>query len=86
MANITHNPMPTVSCPYCGRKYAPGEIFIPKEFFGTATMVDDENYYGSAMNLVERYTCDKCNNLFEVHAEVSFSCERLVVGNFDEIF
>lgn len=86
MANLNSNPIQVVSCPYCGKKYAPSEIFIPKAFLGTANMVDDENYFGNAMDLSDTYTCDKCNNLFEVKASISFNCERAILKSFEENF
>jgi hypothetical protein len=87
MADINKtNPMPTLCCPFCGKRYAPSEIFIPKEFFGTASMVDNEHYFGREMDLTERYSCDRCGNTFGVVAEISFTCSRMIYDNFDENF
>ena len=75
-----------LSCPYCGKRYFPGEIFMPKNFLGTATFIGDDLYIGSDMELSETYTCDNCNSVFRVTADVSFTCEKTDIGNFDENF
>ena len=86
MANLNSEPIKTISCPYCGKKYAPSEIFVPHAFFGDAKMIDAENYFGAPMDLCDTYTCDSCNNLFEVRADISFIVERAVLKSFDENF
>jgi hypothetical protein len=75
-----------IYCPHCGKKYFPSEIFVPKDFLGTAFFVDDEMYMGTQMDLVESYTCDACNNIFRVEAEVSFASTKSKISNFDENF
>lgn len=73
-------------CPYCGKKYFPGEVFMPKNFLGTAFFVDDDMYIGKGMDLTETYTCDSCSNIFGVRAEVTFTCSKTKIGSFDENF
>jgi hypothetical protein len=84
MENIRNDHI--LSCPYCNKRYFPGEIFIPKNFLGTACFISEELYIGNDMELTETYTCDACNNIFKVSAEVSFTCSRTKIGNFDENF
>ena len=75
-----------IKCPYCSREYFPSEIFIPKHFVGTAFHVTEDLYLGSDMELTESYTCDRCNSSFRIVAEVKFTCEKTVFGNFNEDF
>ena len=83
MENITNSHI--ISCPHCGKKYFPSEIFVPKNFLGTAFYITDEIYVGSDMDLQERYTCDACNNTFCVEAHVSFKSYESKIKNFDEL-
>lgn len=76
----------TIRCPYCNRRYFPSEIFIPKNFLGTAVSLDDVSYFGDRMDLAETYTCDTCDNIFEITAEVSFLVTRSKVENFKDSF
>lgn len=79
----------TISCPVCGREYAPSEIFIPKYFMGNIKdKVLDENgkielFNGTDMDLSETYICDGCNNTLKIKADIKFdvSC---VFECFDE--
>ena len=84
MENLDNNTL--IFCPYCNKKYFPSEIFVPKNFLGTAFFVDEDMYMGSLMDLAETYTCDKCNNRFKVEANISFSCSELKIRNFEEDF
>lgn len=84
MENISNDHI--IKCPYCNREYFPGEIFIPKSFFGSAFHLSETMYLGSDMELKESYTCDSCNGTFEVEAKVSFEVFKSNIGNFDEIF
>ena len=79
MAN-TNN---VIVCPYCYRKYSPSEIFVPSAFFGKSVMVNDD-VIGKGMDLSESYTCDDCNQMFTITAEVSFNCKKTTIGNFEE--
>ena len=76
----------TIRCPYCNKRYFPSEIFIPKNFLGTATSLDDVSYFGTLMDLEETYTCDCCDNIFEVVANVSFTVTKSKVENFTDSF
>ncbi len=71
----------TINCPYCGKKYFPSEIYIPKNFLGDAFYVNDELYIGDFMDLKETYTCDKCQNIFKVFADVKFRSEKTRLNN-----
>ena len=84
MENIRNNHL--IFCPYCGKKYFPSEIFVPKDFLGTAFFVDDEMYMGTQMDLVESYTCDACNNIFRIEADVKFNCKKSKINTFNEDF
>ena len=75
-----------ITCPYCGKEYFPSEIFIPKNFLGTACHIDNDMYLGQDMDLTESYTCDNCNNIFVVNAEVTFSCKKSKINTFNEDF
>jgi hypothetical protein len=75
-----------ICCPYCGKKYFPSEIYVPKNFLGTAFYVDDDMYMGCDMDLQEKYTCDSCNNLFIVEAEVTFNSKKSKINTFNEDF
>ena len=70
-----------IVCPYCGKKYFPSEIYIPNNFLGNARQLTDTLYVGDAMDLAEKYTCDCCNNLFVVQAEVTFTASPTIVKN-----
>lgn len=74
-----------IVCPYCYRKYAASEIFVPSAFFGDAVMVNDE-VVGNGMDLTESFQCDECNQLFNISAEISFSTKKTTIGNFEEEF
>ena len=71
----------TIKCPYCGRKYLAGEIFIPKSFVGQPTAVfrDEKGnilgFDGTDMDLNETYICDNCNKKFTIEGMVIFKTE-----------
>lgn len=75
-----------IRCPYCGKEYFPSEIFVPKNFIGTAFHLTEDLYLGSDMELLETYICDKCDSSFEVVANVSFESRKTIFGNFNEEF
>jgi DNA-directed RNA polymerase subunit RPC12/RpoP len=75
-----------ITCPYCNKKYFPSEIFVPKNFVGTASFIDEYLYIGADMDLEETYTCDSCNNIFNITAEVSFTSSKSRINSFDENF
>ena len=75
-----------IKCPYCDKEYFPSEIFVPKYFIGTANHITSDICLGNDMELFETYICDKCNNVFEVNAEVNFTTKRTIFGNFDKEF
>jgi len=73
-----------ITCPHCGYEYLPAEIYIPDSFFGKPYEIDREGvsgkidyFFGSSMDLDERYTCDKCNQPFRVTAKVQFTTEGI---------
>ena len=67
-----------IRCPSCGREYLPSEIYLPNSFLGKVNNVmrmndgSIEAYFGSDMNLKEKYICDGCGTNFSVVAKVSF--------------
>lgn len=68
----------TIICPYCGREYLPCEIFIPRAFFGKPYYIERDaegkiiDIKGNIQDLFESFTCDSCNNEFNVEAKISF--------------
>lgn len=74
MANLN-----IICCPYCGKKYFPSEIYIPKNFLGDAFYINDDLYLGDTMDLNETYTCDACKCIFKVYAEVKFKSEKTII-------
>ena len=75
-----------IRCPYCNREYFPSEIFIPKNFLGTAYHVSDDMYFGKDMDLHESYTCDNCNCVFIVEAVITFESKKSKINTFNEDF
>lgn len=79
-----------IICPYCSREYLPAEIFIPNYIFGKPTdIVRDMDgqileYSGTPGDLSECYTCDSCNNTFNVMMRMSFNTEVTKIGNIEE--
>ena len=84
MENLRSNHI--IKCPYCTAEYFPSEIFIPKSFLGTACHIDNNSYFGKDMDLSESYTCDNCNNIFIVEAEVKFISKKSKINTFEEDF
>ena len=79
---------PRITCPNCGCQYLPAEIYIPKNFFGNPVEVEREAtsgkiqyFFGSDMDLEEKYICDRCGQPFKVKAFVRFNTEGT---NFNE--
>jgi DNA-directed RNA polymerase subunit RPC12/RpoP len=75
-----------IRCPYCDAEYFPSEIFIPKNFVGTARHMGRDASIGTNMDLVESYTCDSCGNIFITEACVSFVSVKSKINTFDEDF
>ena len=67
-----------ISCPKCNYQYLPGEIFDPKYFLGQPKHIIRNSigeilgYEGIAMDLTETFTCEHCNEEFEVTAKINF--------------
>ena len=67
-----------ISCPKCNYQYLPGEIFDPKYFLGQPKNIIRNSigeilgYEGIAMDLTETFTCEHCNEEFEVTAKINF--------------
>ena len=68
----------TISCPFCGQKYLPAEIYLPDSFLGKPYDIEKTQlgeidiFDGKSMDTVEEYTCDKCNKRFRVVANINF--------------
>jgi transposase-like protein len=75
-----------IKCPYCGKEYFPSEIYVPKNFLGTACHMGCDIYFGEDMDLLESYTCDSCNNLFSVEATITFNSKKSKINTFNEDF
>lgn len=79
-----------ISCPHCSYEYLPAEIFIPKYLLGKPQdIIRDADgqileVNGIPMDLTETYTCDKCNNTFNVTMKLSFNTEATKLGNIEE--
>lgn len=77
----------TISCPYCGRDYVVGEIFIPNYVIGQpTTVIRDSNdkiigIDGIEADNEETYTCDKCHNTFKVKMITSCTVQKLESEN-----
>ena len=72
-----------IKCPHCGRKYLPGEIYLPDAFLGTPKDVfrdekgDILGFDGNDMDLTETYVCDNCLKKFTVEASITFKTEAV---------
>ena len=81
----------TITCPYCGREYLPGEIYLPKSFLGQPENIDRDNngkidiFDGSTMDLSESYVCDYCNEKFNIIADVRFRTNK-PDNTFDTVY
>ena len=78
----------TIRCPYCDAEYLPGEIFLPNYFLGKPTEVVRDfsgkllYYDGVDQDFKEAYTCDYCNNTFDVVAKITYKVdERITHSN-----
>lgn len=73
----------TIRCPYCGREYLPGEIYIPEDFVGQPTEIikDDEGnvigFEGEDMNTEETFVCEHCGKEFKIDASITFKTEPI---------
>lgn len=73
-----------ICCPFCGAEYMPGEIFLPKHFLGQPKCINknDDNkiidFKGIKQDLEETYTCDNCNSIFKVKANIQYEIEKVV--------
>lgn len=78
------NKLLAIECPYCGKKYLPSEIYIPKVFFGIPSTITQNKYgeleyvAGKQMDLQETYNCDKCLHTFKVTADINFITEQII--------
>lgn len=81
-----------IKCPYCGREYLPSEIYIPEYFFGKQFNIvrNDEQqivgFNGKDMDLKETFTCENCENIFEIESQITFKTTKTVFENFDKDF
>lgn len=80
-----------IKCPVCGREYMPAEIYLPNSLLGRPTQIQRDattgkidNFYGTDMDLVEHYVCDKCNTPFKVVAKVQFNTYEEDKYNFNK--
>ena len=64
-----------VECPQCGAQYHPAELYIPKSFFGSPSIVKDSfgkivSCTGTPMDVHEKYQCDYCDSPLDINARV----------------
>ena len=68
-----------IICPFCGFQYLPGEIYDPKHFLGQPKDIIRNNigeilgHEGISMDLNESYTCENCEQQFNVTGKISFN-------------
>lgn len=78
-----------IQCPKCGREYLPAEIYYPKHFFGKPKDIIRDvydrilDYDDTSMDLLEEYTCDKCNTNFQVRAKLTFVVDETKLGDME---
>ena len=68
-------------CPHCGAQYLPVEIFLPGAFLGRPEDVVRDSFgkllyedyeVGKEPDMMERYTCDYCDQPFIVEASITY--------------
>ena len=75
-----------IDCPHCHAQYLPGEIYMPgaligqppeivKDSLGKIIYVDYRKV-AYMPNMSEQFTCEYCNNSFEVEAVVSYKSRK----------
>ena len=79
-----------IKCPKCDAEYLPGEIFYPNEFLGQPKDIE-KDFSGKILfstageqNLVETFTCDKCNTRFTVKATITYDVTTDKFENVNE--
>lgn len=71
-----------IKCPFCEAEYLPGEIFMPNYFLGVPKEVERDftgkllYFDGLEQDLKETYTCEYCNNRFDVYAKINYRTEE----------
>lgn len=80
-----------IKCPNCGAEYLPAEIYLPNHFLGKPKYIEKEHntgkvkdFFGSDMNLKEKYICDYCNTSFKVKATVKFFTQEIEEEDFSK--
>ena len=82
--------LPIITCPCCGQQYMPGEIFMPKAFFGNQKdiMKDSsgkiEFYLGDDMDLDEEFVCENCLSKLKIHANLTYNITLGDKDDFDD--
>ena len=67
-----------IKCCNCGAEYLPAEIFLPNDFLGKPNSIEKDingriiNFFGSNMNMFEKYICDYCGERLNIEASVKF--------------
>lgn len=81
-----------IECPNCKCQYAIQEIYHPDYLLGRPkNIIRDENgqvelFEGTEQDLVEEYTCDKCNTTFKIKADIKFETEILSTKSYDDSY
>ncbi len=71
-----------IKCPFCEAEYLPGEIFMPNYSLGAPKEVERDftgkllYFDGLEQDLKETYTCEYCNNRFDVYAKINYRTEE----------
>jgi hypothetical protein len=78
-----------IKCPYCGYEYVPSEIYYPGDLLGHPKNIYRDidgkiEKVDKKASLTETYTCDKCDKMFKVSANICFATSKLEELNFDD--
>lgn len=70
-----------IKCPNCGAEYLAAELFLRNDLLGNPKDIERDVegkilfVDGEPENFVTTYTCDGCNKMFKVTANVEYNAE-----------
>lgn len=73
-----------IKCPHCGAEYLAAEIFLKTDLIGNPKDIERDVegriifVDGAEECFTTKYTCDGCNRLFEVSANVEYTSTPIV--------
>ncbi len=82
--------MKYIECPHCRRQYTIQEIYMPNYLLGYAKDIVRnsegviEAFDGIEQDLNEKFTCEECNTVFNVKANLSFETEIVEEESFND--